>query len=113
MEHGRDQRAADRRGESLALKEEKLALSDMLETNDSPVKVMNDSTLKRIAQELVQTVRHNVAIPCTVRESASANSRRMVKLVLRKYGYAPGKRDKANETVCQQKALWREKYVAA
>jgi len=40
-----------------------------LETNDSAVKVLGEPTLRQIAQELVRTVRANVTIDWTLRES--------------------------------------------
>nr|BAL56846.1 type I restriction enzyme, R subunit [uncultured Acetothermia bacterium] len=108
----RDMREADRRGEALGLTEEELAFYDALETNDSAVKVLGEPTLRRIAQELVQTVRENVSIDWTVRENVRANLRRLVKRILRKYGYPPDKQEKATQTVLEQvevlSAEWAE-----
>ena len=50
-------------------------LYDALETNDSAVKVLGDETLKTIARELVETVRRNVTIDWTVKESVRAKLR--------------------------------------
>jgi type I restriction enzyme R subunit len=58
----KEMREADRRGEQLGLTEEELAFYDALETNDSAVKVLGEPTLRRIAQELVRTVRANVTV---------------------------------------------------
>ncbi len=88
----KEMREADRRGESLGLSEEELAFYDALETNDSAVKVLGEPTLQQIARELVDTVRRNVTIDWTERENARAHLRRLVKRVLRKYGYPPDKR---------------------
>jgi REP element-mobilizing transposase RayT len=95
-------READRRGERLGLSEEELAFYDALETNDSAVKVLGESTLKRIALDLVQTVRSNVSIDWDKRENARANLRRLVKRILRKYGYPPDKQGQATQTVIEQ-----------
>ncbi|GIV89165.1 MAG: DEAD/DEAH box helicase [Chloroflexus sp.] len=109
----RDMREADRRGEALGLTEEELAFYDALETNDSAVKVLGEPTLRRIAQELVQTVRENVSIDWTVRENVRANLRRLVKRILRKNGYPPDKQEKATQTVLEQAALLSAEWAAA
>jgi type I restriction enzyme R subunit len=101
----KDMREAHRRGESLKLSEEELAFYDALEVNDSAVKVLGDETLRTIARELVQTVRTNVTIDWTVKESVKANLRRMVKRLLRKHGYPPDKEEKATQTVLAQAEL--------
>lgn len=101
----KEMRAAHRRGEDLGLSEEELAFYDALEVNDSAVKVLGDETLRTIARELVETVRRNVTIDWTLRESVRANLRRMVKRVLRRYGYPPDKQEKATQTVLEQAEL--------
>jgi len=45
--------------------------------------------LKVIAAELVTQVRKSVAIDWTIRESARAKIRVMVRKILRRYGYPP------------------------
>ncbi|MHA1325349.1 MAG: type I restriction endonuclease subunit R [Candidatus Helarchaeota archaeon] len=98
-------REARKRGEKLNLTEEELAFYDALETNDSAVKVLGDQVLKTIARELVETVRNNISIDWTLRESVRAKLRVLVKRILKKYGYPPDKRKKATETVLEQAAL--------
>ncbi|MCL6550292.1 MAG: HsdR family type I site-specific deoxyribonuclease [Acidothermus cellulolyticus] len=98
----KEMRAADRRGEVLGLSDDELALYDALETNDSAVKILGEPTLRNIARELVETVRKNVTIDWTERESVRANLRRNVKRVLRKYGYPPDKQEKATLNVLEQ-----------
>ena len=73
-----------------------------LEVNDSAVKVLGDETLRTIARELVDTVRKNTTIDWTVKETARAKLRTMVKRLLRKYGYPPDKQEKATQTVLEQ-----------
>ena len=102
IEIAREMRQARDRGEELGLSEEELAFYDALETNDSAVKVLGDETLKTIAIELVDSVRQKVSIDWTIKESARANIRRMVKRTLRKHGYPPDKQAKAAETVLEQ-----------
>jgi len=100
-----EMRAAEKRGEELGLSEEEIAFYDALEVNDSAVKVLGDETLKGIARELVETVRKNVTIDWTVRETVRAKLRVMVKRILRKHGYPPDKQEKATQTVLEQ-AAW-------
>jgi hypothetical protein len=86
----------------LGLTEEELAFYDALETNDSAVAVLGDVTLRAIARELTEIVRKNATIDWSQRESARANLRRLVKRVLRQYGYPPDKQEKATDTVLSQ-----------
>ncbi len=102
----REMREANARGEKLGLTEEEVAFYDALETNDSAVKVLGDEVLKKIAQELVETVRNNVTIDWTLRESVRAKLRVMVRRLLRKYGYPPDKQEKATQTVLEQAELF-------
>ena len=57
--------------------------------SSSAVKVMGDETLMTIARELVAAVRKNVTIDWTVRESARARIKVMVKRILKRHGYPP------------------------
>jgi len=100
-----EMRQANQRGEALRLTEDELAFYDALEVNDSAVKVLGDETLKTIARELVDTVHRNATIDWTVRESARAKLRVMVRRLLRKYGYPPDKQEKATQTVLEQAEL--------
>jgi len=109
----KDMRAANARGEELGLSEDELAFYDALETNDSAVKVLGQPTLKTIARELVATVRKNVTIDWTLRESVRAQLRVLVKRILPKYGYPPDKQEKATQTVLEQAALLSEAWATA
>jgi type I restriction enzyme R subunit len=108
----KEMREADRRGELLGLSEEELAFYEALETNDNAVKVLGEPTLKQIARELVETVRRNVTIDWTDRENVRAHLRRMVKRVLRKYGYPPDKQEKATQTVLEQAEVLSANWVS-
>ncbi len=98
-------REASNRGDALGLTDDEVAFYDALETNDSAVAVLGDDTLKTIARELVDTVRRNVSIDWTVRETVRAKLRVMVKRTLRKYGYPPDKEAQATKTVLEQAEL--------
>ncbi len=98
-------REASKRGEKLGLAEDEVAFYDALETNDSAVKALGDENLRFIARELLKTIRENVTIDWTAKESVRAKLRVMVKRILRKHGYPPDKQEKATQTVLQQAEL--------
>lgn len=102
IELARTMREANELGEELGLTDDELAFYDALETKDSAVRVLGDKTLCNIARELVDTVQKNVAIDWTLRENLRANLRRLVKRVLREYGYPPNKQEQATKTVIEQ-----------
>jgi type I restriction enzyme R subunit len=102
IELAKQMRDAHRRGEELGLTDDELAFYDALEVNDSAVKVLGDENLRIIARELVETVRRNATIDWTVKESARARLRTMVRRVLRKHGYPPDRQERAIRTVLAQ-----------
>ncbi|HPV86694.1 MAG TPA: type I restriction endonuclease subunit R, partial [Caldisericia bacterium] len=105
IELAKDIREANKRGGNLGLSEEEVAFYDALETNDSAVKILGDNALRTIARELLETIRRNVTIDWTIKESARAKLRVMVKHILRKHGYPPDKQEKATQTVLEQAEL--------
>jgi type I restriction enzyme R subunit len=104
----KEMRAAQQRGENLGLTNDELAFYDALEVNDSAVRVLGDETLRTIARDLVDTVRKNVTIDWTVKESVRAKLRVIVKRLLRKHGYPPDKQEAATTTILQQAELLSE-----
>ena len=105
IELAKQMREGQKRGASLGLTDDEVAFYDALETNDSAVKVLGEPTLKTIARELVTHVRKSVTIDWTLRESAQAQIRVLVRRILRKYGYPPDKQEKATQTVLEQAKL--------
>ncbi len=105
-------REAAERGETLGLSDAELAFYDALAVNDSAIKVLGDETLKLIAQDLVKTVKQNVTIDWTVRESVQAKLRAMIRRILRKYNYPPDKQEEATLTVLAQAALHCKEIAA-
>jgi type I restriction enzyme R subunit len=75
--------------------------------------MLGDETLRKIAQDLVKTVRANVTIDWTVRENVRANLRVLVKRILRKYGYPPDKQEKATQTVLEQAEALSNEWAGA
>lgn len=90
------------RGKELDLNDDEIAFYDALMVNDSAVKVLGNETLRKIALELTETIRNNVSIDWTVRESVQAKLRVKVKRILKKYGYPPDKQKKATQLVLEQ-----------
>jgi type I restriction enzyme R subunit len=95
-------RSANQRGVDLGLNEDEIAFYDALAANESAIKAMGDEKLKVIAAELVTQVRKSVTIDWTMRESARAVIRVMVRKILKKYGYPPDLQDEATKTVLAQ-----------
>jgi type I restriction enzyme R subunit len=95
----------NKRGSQLNLSEEEIAFYDALADNESAKQVLGDKTLRTMARELVETVRKNVTIDWTLRESVQARLRILVKRTLKKYGYPPDKQQKATDTVLDQAKL--------
>jgi type I restriction enzyme R subunit len=113
IELAKEMRAAQKRGEELGLTNDELAFYDALEVSDTAVKVLGDETLRAIARELVDTVKQNVTIDWTVKESVRAKLRVIVKRILRKYGYPPDKQEAATNTVLQQAELLSDFWTKA
>lgn len=63
---------------------------------------MDDGILKKIAQELTQAIRNNITIDWSIRRSAQAGMRRIIKRLLREYGYPPEEAKNALKVVMRQ-----------
>ncbi len=95
------QAAGNREG----LTKDEWAFYDALATSDSAKDAMGDDKLKVIAAELITKVRQSVTIDWTLRESARARIKVMVKRILNKYGYPPDLQEDAIKTVLMQAEL--------
>ena len=73
-------------------------------------KEYREEDIPEIAKELVDSVRKNVSIDWTVKESVRAKLRVIVKRILKKYGYPPDKQEAATNTVLQQAELLSEAW---
>ena len=74
--------------------------------------VLGADGLRRVARELVETVRRNLSIDWTVKESARAKLRTIVKRILRNHGYPPNEQEQATATVLQQAELFSDEWAA-
>ncbi|MFN5901240.1 MAG: type I restriction endonuclease subunit R [Planctomyces sp.] len=97
--------AAQKRGEELGLTDDEIAFYDALATNESALHAMGDDKLKVIAAELIRMVRKSVTIDWTLRETARAKIRVIVKRILNRWGYPPDLQEEAVKTVLQQAEL--------
>ena len=109
----KDLDAAVKRGEELGLNDDEVAFYDALAANESAVKAMGSDELKVIAAELVTQVRKSVTIDWTVRESARAKIKVMVKRILKKHGYPPDLQEEATQIVLQQAEMLCADWAAA
>lgn len=93
------------REEELGLSEDEIAFYDALTSDNAVKEFINDETLKKIAHELTGAIRRNISIDWSVRKSAQAGMRKIIKRLLKKYDYPPDKAKKALETVMRQAEL--------
>ncbi|NAS19571.1 HsdR family type I site-specific deoxyribonuclease [Clostridium butyricum] len=84
------------------LNEDEIAFYDALTEDDAVKQFMSDETLKKIAQELTQAIKRNITIDWSVRKSAQAGMRKIIKRLLKKYDYPPDKAKHAMEIVLKQ-----------
>ena len=102
---------ATKRGVDLGLTDDEVAFYDALAANESAVQAMGDDRLKLIAAGLITKVRQSVTIDWTLRESARARIKVMVKRILNKYGYPPDLQEEAVKTVLRQAELLCAEWV--
>jgi type I restriction enzyme R subunit len=102
IEMARKFREAANRGEALGLNDDEVRFYDALVDNESAVRELGDETLKKIAHDLTESLRRNITVDWSQRESVRAKLRLMVKRILRKYRYPPDLQDGAVELVLRQ-----------
>ncbi len=98
-------RDADQHAKDRGLSPEEAAFYDALAADESAKQVMGDERLMVIAGELISQVRKSVTINWTLRESAQAKIRVMIKRILNRFGYPPDLQDAAVQTVLAQAKL--------
>lgn len=89
-------------GEATGLNPDELLFYDALADNESAVRELGDDTLKKIAQELTESLRKNITVDWSKRESIRAKLRILVKRILRKYKYPPDQAEGAIDIVLRQ-----------
>ncbi|WP_138203444.1 type I restriction endonuclease subunit R [Haloimpatiens lingqiaonensis] len=86
----------------LGLNEDEIAFYDALTADEVVKDFMEDETLKKIAQELTFAIKNNITIDWSVRKSAQAGMRRIIKRLLKKYDYPPEQAKNALKVVMRQ-----------
>ncbi len=94
--------AASKRGDELGLNDDELAFYDALANNEASVRELGDEILAKIAHELTASLRQNVTVDWSNRDSVRAKLRLMVKRILRKYKYPPDQQEGAAQLVLEQ-----------
>lgn len=92
----------------LGLTEDEIAFYDALTDDEIVKEVMSDEILKKIAQELSDTIRKQVNVDYNVRANLQAGMRNTIKRLLKKYDYPPKQAKHALEIVMRQTKLMSE-----
>lgn len=108
----KEMRNQSTRHEQLGLTEAEAAFYDAIVQNDAAVLQMGDETLKKIAAELVTSVRQSATIDWNLKESVRASMRAKVRRLLAKYDYPPDLEEKAVELVLEQAELFASEGTA-
>ncbi|MGI0864631.1 type I restriction endonuclease subunit R [Pseudomonas aeruginosa] len=103
--------AASKRGEQLGLNDDELAFYDALANNEASVRELGDEILAKIAHELTASLRQNVTVDWSNRDSVRAKLRLLVKRILRKYKYPPDRQEEAAQLVLAQAETLCEAWI--
>jgi len=95
----------DKETEEMGLSEFEYAFYTVVANNENARELMQVETLRELAVVLFEKVRNNASINWTIKESARAKLRVIVKRTLRKYGYPPDIQRLATETVLKHAEL--------
>lgn len=102
----RQMRAQAKRHEQLGLTESEAAFYDAIVQNDAAVLQMGDATLRKMAAELVVSIRQGATIDWNLKESVRAATRTKVRRLLAKCDYPPYLEEQAVELVLEQAELF-------
>jgi type I restriction enzyme R subunit len=105
IEIGKQIQAVDKEPEEMGISSYEYAFYTAIANNKSARELMQKDKLRELAVVLYEKVRKNATIDWTIKESARAKLKVMVKRTLRKYGYPPDMRKLATETVLKQAEL--------
>lgn len=85
----KDIKQEQQRGNELGLNSDEIAFYDALASHETAKEAMGDKELRAIAHELTKTVKENMGVDWSKRDSAKAKMRVAVRRLLKKYGYPP------------------------
>ncbi|MFW6450483.1 MAG: type I restriction endonuclease subunit R, partial [Nanoarchaeota archaeon] len=105
----KDIRKEKSRGKELGLNEQEEAFYDALADNGSARELLGDEVLKEMARKLSEVIRNKASIDWQIKTNVRADLKRMVKRLLRQYGYPPDKQKMATDLVIEQAEGFAEK----
>jgi len=103
---------SDKEPEEMGLTDFEYAFYTAVANNQSARELMGKEKLRELAIVLYDKVRKNTTIDWTIRESARAKLKVIVKRTLRKYGYPPNMEALATETVLKQAELIADEVIS-
>lgn len=101
----KDIKQEQQRGNELGLNSDEIAFYDALASHETAKEAMGDKELRAIAHELTKTVKENMSVDWSKRDSAKAKMRVAVRRLLKKYGYPPDLQKMAVDQVVEQAEL--------
>ncbi len=107
----RELRGESERATKLNLTDYEIAFYDALADNESAREVLGHKILRELACVLVDKVKENTSIDWTIRESARAKLRVMIKRTLNKFGYPPDMQKLATELILKQAELHVNDFI--
>jgi len=105
IELSKEIRDMDKEPQEMGLSDFEYAFYTAIADNKSARELMEKERLRELAVVLFEKVRQNASIDWTIKESARAKLKVMVKRTLRIYGYPPDMQALATETVLKQAEL--------
>jgi type I restriction enzyme R subunit len=103
----------DRIPAEMGLTDYEYAFYTAIADNESAKELMGKETLRELAVVLYEQVKRNASIDWTIKESARAKLRVVVKRTLRRYGYPPDMQELATETVIKQAEMIADELAQA
>ena len=103
----------DKIPEEMGLSDYEYAFYTAIANNESARELMQKETLRELAVVLYEQVKKNASIDWTIKESAMAKLRVVVKRTLRKYGYPLDMQELATETVIKQAEMIADELMQA
>ena len=103
---------SDSLANELKLSDFEYAFYSAVAENDSARELMGQDKLRELAIVLTSTIRNNISVDWTIKESARAKIRTVVKRLLRKYGYPPDMELLATELVLHQAEVIADQLVS-
>jgi type I restriction enzyme R subunit len=95
----------DKQPAEMGLSEFEYAFYTAVASNNNAKELMSKEKLRELAVAITNQIKQNASIDWTIKESAKAKLKVIVKRILRKFGYPPDMQKLATETVLKQAEL--------